>query len=354
METNISKLLFPCEETLVFHSSCRAGSHIFRRLRPSPAAPHTSLFVVRCWFCLPLLLPLPLHTFSKKGLMRNMFFLLNTFVFLWKRLGRSRSSTSHKRNSVNSFRPRVESLFVFARYHTFSPENVCLHVETRATDKAAHRYCAVAVVVVVAAAAVVVVVVGCWLLVVGCWLLVVGCWLLVVGCWLLVVGCWLLVVGCWLLVVGCWLLVVGCWLLVVGCWLLVVGCWLLVVGCWLLVVGCWLLVVGCWLLVVGCWLLVVGCWLLVVGCWLLVVGCWLLVVGCWLLVVGCWLLVVGCWLLVVGCWLLVVGCWLLAVDCWLLLVVGRCWKQTFLKNSFLFVFSPCSGMAHGTPDGVPL
>ena len=128
-----------------------------------------------------------------------MFFLLNTFVFLWKRLGRSRSSTSHKRNSVNSFRPRVESLFVFARYHTFSPENVCLHVETRATDKAAHRYCAVVVVAVV----VVVLVVGCWLLVV----VVVGLfWLLVAG------GCWLLlVVGC------CWLLlVVGC------CWLLVV------------------------------------------------------------------------------------------------------------------------------------
>ena len=89
---------------------------------------------------------------------------------------------------------------------------MCLHVETRATDKAAHRYCAV--VVVVAVVVVLVVVVGCWLLVVGCWLLVV-----VVGCWLLVVvGCWLfLVVGC------CWLLVVvGC------CWLLVVvGCWLL-------------------------------------------------------------------------------------------------------------------------------
>ena len=114
-----------------------------------------------------------------------MFFLLSTFVFLWKRLGRSRSSTSHKRNSVNSFRPRVESLFVFARYHTFSAENVCLHVETRATDKAAHRYCAVVVVVVVVVAVVAVVVV--LVVVVGCWLLVV-----VVGCWLLlVVGC------CW-------------------------------------------------------------------------------------------------------------------------------------------------------------
>ena len=131
-----------------------------------------------------------------------MFFLLNTFVFLWKRLGRSRSSTSHKRNSVNSFRPRVESLFVFARYHTFSPENVCLHVETRATDKAAHRYCAVVVVAVV-------VVVACCCC---CWLLVV----VVVGLfWLLVavVGCWLLlVVGC------CWkqtlLLKNSCWFVV--------------------------------------------------------------------------------------------------------------------------------------------
>ena len=85
---------------------------------------------------------------------------------------------------------------------------MCLHVETRATDKAAHRYCAVVVVAAVVVV-VLVVVVGCWLLL----LLVVGCWLLlVVGCsWLLL----LVVVGCWLLlVVGCWLLVVvGCWLL---------------------------------------------------------------------------------------------------------------------------------------------
>ena len=231
-----------------------------------------------------------------------MFFLLNTFVFLWKRLGRSRSSTSHKRNSVNSFRPRVESLFVFARYHTFSPENVCLHVETRATDKAAHRYYAVVVV-----AAVGVVVVGCWLL-----LVVVGCWslLVVVGCWLSdVVGC------CWLLVVvGCWLLlVVGC------CWKqtfvknsflfcfspygrkmcvymlklvqltrqLIATVLLLLLLLLLLFLLLLLLLV---VVVVSCWLLVVvGCWLLVVlGC-----CCWLLVVvGC------CWLLVVvGCWLL---------------------------------------------------------
>ena len=88
---------------------------------------------------------------------------------------------------------------------------MCLHVETRATDKAAHRYCAVVVVAAVVVV-VLVVVVGCWLLL----LLVVGCWLLlVVGCsWLLLL---LVVVGCWLLlVVGCWLLVVvGCWLLFV-------------------------------------------------------------------------------------------------------------------------------------------
>ena len=118
--------------------------------------------------------------FSKKGLIwvATCVFLLNTFVFLWKRLGRSGSSTSHKRNSVNSFRPRVESLFVFTRYHTFSPENVCLNDETRATDKVAPRYCVVVVVVV------------CWLLFVGCCLLVVGCWLLLL--WLLVVGCWML------------------------------------------------------------------------------------------------------------------------------------------------------------------
>ena len=138
------------------------------------------------------------HFFQKRfDLGREIcFFLLSTFVFLWKRLGRSRSSTSHERNSVNSFRPRVESLFVFARYHTFSAENVCLHVETRATDKAAHRYCAVVVVVVVVVVAVVAVVVVL-VVVVGCWLLEVGC--CCCCCWLLVVGCWLLlVVGC------CW------------------------------------------------------------------------------------------------------------------------------------------------------
>ena len=47
---------------------------------------------------------------------------------------------------------------------------MCLHVEPRETDKAAHRYCAVVVVVVV----------GRWLLVVvGCWLLLL---LVVDGC----------------------------------------------------------------------------------------------------------------------------------------------------------------------------
>ena len=93
----------------------------------------------------------------------------------------------------------------FCLFFAIRTENVCLHVETRATDKAAHRYCAVVVVVAAVVVVLVVVVVGCWLLL----LLVVGCWLLlVVGCsWLLL----LVVVGC------CWLsLVVGvCWLLVV-------------------------------------------------------------------------------------------------------------------------------------------